>query len=460
MGDRQSIQKRFPWRKDEVAQYFSLPRERRTDDQRQRLVAMYRFAWDHIPFYRALWEADGLTVDSVSSLDDLRKLPTNSIHDIRASIAEHPPFGDYHDTQDLRDIAFITGTGGTTGASRPVFLTPSDIDAVVDIAARCLAWVGVGPKDLLNITASFGIHGAAWVAAWAGARCGAALLTPGAGATTPSERQIHLIEQYRPTVMFATASYTQILADTAYRLGIDPARTSIEKIVPVGEVHSPQVRARLMQQWRARVWDLYGTAETLTWSSIDCDVSSDELGVPGMHIWDDAILIEVLDDEGKPCPDGVYGDMTVTSWVLGNMPRFRYRMGDSVAVVRDPCPCGLDTPRMLPLRGRVDDMIRINMLNIWPSAIEEIIRAVAPDAHEWACLAERIGGRDRLRIEVECDRPGGEALCERVKHEIKVRLELGAVDVIPVPAGSTAALTGAGVALKPRRVFDLRSQGS
>lgn len=455
-----AIQKRYPWRPEEVRSYFSLPRDQRRRDQGERLLTMYRFAWDNVPFYRRLWEANGLTIDSVRTLDDLQRLPTNTIHDIRRTIDEHPPFGDYNATEDLRDVAFITGTGGTTGASRPIFLTPHDIESMVDVAARSLAWVGVGASDLFNVTASFGLHGAAWLAYWAATRCGSALMTPGAGATTPTERQIMLIQQYSSTVLFGTPTYMQILADTAQRMGLDPASTSVKKIITGGEVYSPAARANTMKQWGADVRDLYGTAETLTWSSVDCEVSARELGQAGMHIWEDAIIIEVLDDEGNACPDGVYGDMTVTSWVIGNMPRFRYRMGDSVAIVRDPCPCGLDLPRMLPVHGRVDDMLRMNMLNIWPINIESVIKGVEPNAHEWVAIAERIGVRDRLRIQVEWEGANLEQLCERIKHDMKVRLELGAVDVEVVPRGSTSALTGAGTSiLKAKRIFDRRMRG-
>src|SRR5690606_12641032 len=108
----------------------------------------------------------------------------------------------------------------------------------------------------------------------------------------------------------------------------------------------------------AKAYDLYGTMETLAWSSVDCEASRESHGALGMHIWSDSQIIEILDENGEPCAPGEYGDLTFTSWVSLAGPKVRYRMGDRAALATDPCPCGLNTPRLLPLAGRVDDMLR------------------------------------------------------------------------------------------------------
>jgi phenylacetate-CoA ligase len=175
-----------------------------------------------------------------------------------------------------------------------------------------------------------------------------------------------------------------------------------------------------------------------------------------MHIWDDALIVEVLDEQGRPCAPGEYGEMTVTSWVSRIGPKVRYRMGDRVAIVDDPCPCGLDTPRMLPVAGRVDDMLRIHGQNLWPSTIDELIRRFAPGVQEYAAIAETDGPAEILRIQLEvADSTRCDDLLRRLRDEFKA--SVGVMPVVEaVNPGTTVTLTGAGKELKVRRVFDRR----
>jgi phenylacetate-CoA ligase len=271
-------------------------------------------------------------------------------------------------------------------------------------------------------------------------------------------RQLDFIRRFGVTAMYCSVTYSRILAAAARERGIDPAELGVSKVLAAGEVISPPVRRALEATWNARMYDFYGTMETMVWSSLDCEASREAGGELGMHIWSDAIVIEVLDEAGEPCAPGEFGDMTVTSWISSVGPKVRYRMGDRVAIVTDPCPCGLDTPRMLPVVGRMDDMIRISGQNVWPSAVEDVLRRSAPAVEEYVVLARRTDTRDILLIQLEIADPdrGTDGLIADVAREFKAALGV-TPRVECVGLGATSRLTGAGHELKVRRVFDQRS---
>jgi phenylacetate-CoA ligase len=450
----------YPWRSEDVRASYARPVAERQADLDRRLVAAYQRAWDHNAFYRELWEKHGLTRDGFIGRDDLGSLPTCDITDMRRSIAEKPPFGSHASLRPDDRVAMIQTTGGTTGFPRPILVGETDIPGIADLAARVLAGIGMVEGDVFQVTPTFSTHGAAWIATWGAQRVGATLLPTSGGSTTPSIRQVEMMQMFGTTILFATPAYARILAETAESRGIDPRQLPVRVLLIAGEVTTPAARNQLAELWGAEIYDLYGTMETLVWSSSDCAASAAAGGDLGMHVWDDAIVIEVLDEEGHPVAPGEYGDMTVTSWINGAAPKFRYRMGDRIALTDEPCPCGLPSPRMLPVAGRVDDMLRINAQNIWPVNIEDVLRRVAPEVGEYVAIAERVGARDRLRLLVECAAPtwGPEAE-KRLAVEFKATLAVS-VEVETVPAGATAPHTGAGSLIKMKRIVDLRDAGS
>jgi phenylacetate-CoA ligase len=447
----------YPWRLHEVQDYFRLPRETRRRHLERRVLDTVHGAWKNVPQLAETWEAAGLHPSDITSLDDLGKLPTTSIQDMRRSIEDRPPFGRHWDTTQLEDVSVVMTTGGTTGPPRPVLITPQDQVAITDVAARVWEMTGIGHGDTVQITATFSTHGAAWIASWSLDRVGATVVPASSATTTPSIRQLDFLTRFGVTAMYCTATYSRILAATARERDINPADLKIRKIVGAGEVLSAAMRRKIETDWDAKLYDMYGTMETMGWSSVDCEASRESGGELGSHIWDDAIVIEVLDAEGNACEPGVYGDMTVTSWLSSIGPKVRYRMGDQVAIVTDPCPCGLDTPRMLPVAGRVDDMLRIAGQNVWPSAVEALVRQWAPGVGEYVAVAERDDKRDTLHIQLEIPEsdPDGDRVVETLQREFKAAVGVGA-RVERVAPGATASLTGAGKELKVRRVFDHR----
>ena len=451
---------RFPWSVEDVRAYFAQPQSVRREHQEKAFLETVHRAWRNIPFFADLWNASGLKPSDIVGLDDLQKLPTTSIHDMRKSIELMPPFGRHWDVTMTDRIGHVLTTGGTTGAPRPVLVTPDCRESIADLGARTFAMCGVGADDVVQVTATYSTHGAAWICEWGLERIGATIVPTSSGAVTPSLRQLDFMRRFGVTAMFCPATYAQILATTARAEGIDPASLGVRVILGAGEVVSAERRAQIESEWGARYYDFYGTMETLAWSSTDCEASREAGGALGSHIWEDALIIEVLDDNGEQCAPGEYGDMTVTSWVSHIGPKVRYRMGDRVAIDTSPCPCGLDTPRMLPVAGRVDDMLRIHNQNIWPSMVEEVISHYAPEAREYVVIAKRNTRGEMLEIQLELDDPSSaDPILSRLRDRFKASVGVSPV-LVPVEIGATAGMTGAGKELKVRRVFDHRDSQS
>jgi phenylacetate-CoA ligase len=398
--------------------------------------------------------------DGLASHDDLSKLPTWDVHDQRESIEAHPPFGSHYTLDELCDIAYILSTSGTTGVPRLVPVTRRDVLGMQDVMARCFQCLGLGPGDLIQVTFTYATMAAAWACTWAAEGAGVGIVPASSGRTTPSDRQIDLIRRAGVTAIVGTPSYILHLAEAARSDGYDPSTWKVRTIITAGEISSPGTRAALERAWGARVYDLYGTVDTLSWSCLDCEASRQAYGRLGMHVWEDTCLIEALDPDGNPVSPGEYGEMCITSWVWRSSPRIRFRTGDAVAVVTEPCECGSTLARLLPVAGRVDDMLRIHAQNIFPMAIENALQLVLPDIKEWLVEAVTTEKGDRLLIRVERPTPHDAASRERLEREVRRTLNLEAASVALVPPGATAAMTGAGTEPKVRRVFDRRRRSA
>lgn len=449
----------YPWRKDQIATLVRQSGEARRAMAQRRLVAAVRYAGNAIPFYRDLWAHFGVEPELVGGIEDLTLLPTCGLDDVRAAIERKPPFGDQWDLARGDEVGTILSTGGTSGIARPVLLATNDQRRVAEVAARKWVLREIGPEDIVQVTWTYSTHGAAWVASWSLELVEATVLPTSSGNTTPSRRQVELMNLVGSTVLFATPSYARVLADAAADSGIDPKSLQVRKILTAGELMTSDYRAELEDLWAAALYDCYGTMETLVWMAEECEASREAGGALGMHIWDDAIIVEILDENGRPCADGEYGELTLTSWVNSVGPKIRFRMGDIAAVTYKPCACGLPTPRLLPLAGRMDDRVRIRGVNIWPADLERLAR-MFPGGGEYVMLIEDVGSTDHCVLQLETDLINNETasvLAETISAESKSILGVS-VDVQLCPIGSTANTTGVAVGRKAKRVIDLRNR--
>ena len=274
-----------------------------------------------VPFFRRRWDAAGFDPRSIASLDDLHRIPFYTVDDIRKSIEEHPPYGDYQGVRPedaTHDPMRVFMSGGTTGKSRPTLYTAWDREVGAILMARALYMQGLRPGDVVLNSWAYSTHNGAFAfdeALYRWLNC--VVLTTGTGTVTSSRRQIELAQQYGANAILTTGDYLLHLAEVAREMGVDPKRDLKLTALPnIGD------RALLEQTFGADNYASYGFHE-VQWVATECPERQ------GLHIFEDAFVVQVVDPEtGEALPDGELGSLVVTEIYKTGSPQFRYDIMD------------------------------------------------------------------------------------------------------------------------------------
>jgi phenylacetate-CoA ligase len=217
--------------------------------------------------------------------------------------------------------------------------------------------------------------------------------------TVPSERLLAIAKQFQATAIWTTPSYAWYLGETAVKEGIDPTKDlAIKRIFVAGEPGGSisETRQRIEALWGAKVYDYYGLSDIFGSCAGMCEEQH------GLHWAEDHILVEVLDpDTQEPVGEGDRGELVLTTLKKAARPMIRFRTGDIVSFTSAPCTCGRTSQRMLGTHGRLDDMLIIKGVNIFPSDIEAIARKDHDLSGEYKLIVERDNHLDILTVEVE-----------------------------------------------------------
>lgn len=420
------------------------PVERLRERQWERLQAGLREVWAANPFWRARFRRAGLRDPrDVASWADFAALPRLEKADLVADQAAHPPFGT-NLTDPVERYIRVFQTSGTT--AQP--LRWLETEASWAWWARCWAFVyrgaGLGPGDRIFFPFSFGLFVGFWTG-FEAARALGALAIPGGGQDSPT--RLHWIRELGATALVCTPSYGLHLAEVAATQGIEPARLGIRTTIHAGEPGAgiPAVRARLESLWGARAYDHAGMTEVGAYG-FECAAQA------GLHVTELEFIAEVLDPEsGRPVGAGEVGELTLTNLGRWGSPVFRYRSGDRVRLASAPCSCGRTFARLEGgILARVDDMLVVRGVNVFPSALEGIVRQFAA-VDEFQIEVFRQGAMDEVRLVLEID--GGTRAPDIVGETVRrvaetVRRDIGIrIDVTAVPARSLPRYE-----LKARRV--------
>ncbi len=376
-------------------------------DQRDALVLaklreQVRYAHQHSPFYRELYKDSPVDPANIRSLDDFRQLPILTKDDLRREQEAHPPFGRYLCVPPDQ-VFHIHGTSGTTGRPTVFGFSAADWDRVAEAHARVLWSAGVRPADRIIISAVFSAYMGSWATLIGAERLGAQSFPFGAGAPGQTERTVEWVTLVRPTVFYGTPSFALYLAATARRMGLDPKRDmGFRLLLFSGEPGAsiPSTRRELQDTFGAHVVDQGSMAEMTPWAtSSGCRYLQ-----RGMHLWQDIVYTELLDpDTKRPVPMGGEGSPVYTHLERDSQPMLRYWSGDIARWNMDPCPCGRTYPTLSEgIYGRVDDMIIVRGQNIFPSKIEDTLRALDEFGGEFRLVLEREPGQmDSLTVQAE-----------------------------------------------------------
>jgi phenylacetate-CoA ligase len=342
--------------------------------EEERLRDQLAYVYDNSPLYRRKFDYAGVDPSRVR-LQDLARLPLTTKKEIRGSQENAPPLGE-HACVDWAKISRIHASSGTTGRPTLVGATQRDREMWNDLVARCMWAQGARPESRAWVALSMGW----WIAGLSFLEglqhLGAAVLP---GGNTEPERSFSVVQETGLDFMISTPSFAQYLAQTARdRLDLDPASLGLQSMGLGGEPGAslPHIRQQLEETWGCKVYDCMGTADfsTVIWS--ECEVQH------GMHFLGRGFIIpEILDLETEAPLEpkgGARGELVYTAIWRECTPLIRFRMGDLVEVVEDgKCDCGRTGLRIYPL-GRADDMLIVQGVNVYPSAVADVVSAFRP----------------------------------------------------------------------------------
>jgi len=357
------------------------------------LKSHLQHAYDNSPYYRDSFDAAGVHPAQVESLADIRRFPFIDKKVLRDRQTAVPPFGDLVAVPE-RDIVYISASSGSTGPTASPF-TAQDFDEWIDYEARQFWSSGLRPTDRYCHSLNFSL--------FVGGPCVLGAQKLGAlsihAGTVPSERLLAIAQQFQATAIWTTPSYAWYLGETAVKEGIDPQKDlGIKRIFVAGEPGGsiPETRQRIEALWGASVYDYYGLSDIFGSCAGMCEEKH------GLHWAEDHILVEVLDPEtGTPVAEGERGELVLTTLKKRARPMIRFRTGDIVSFTSAPCTCGRTSQRMLGTHGRLDDMLIIKGVNIFPSDVEAIARKDHDLTGEYRLIVERENHLDRLTVEIE-----------------------------------------------------------
>jgi len=418
-----------------------------------KLTAQVRWAWERSAFYRRRWQEAGVSPATLKRLDDLRRFPVVQKADLRAAQAAAPPYGDYLCIAP-EEVARVHGTSGTTGRPTVFGIGADDWERIGEAHARILWGAGIRPHDVVLIASFFSLYLGSWGALKGCERLGATAFPFGAGVPGQTLMAVQWARDLRPTAFYGTPSYALHFAETSRREGVDPRDLGFRTLFFSGEPGAgiPATKRRIEETFGGVCVDMGSMAEMTPWmTNAECRFRT------GMHLWQDIVYTEVCDPATwQPVPYGAEGTPVYTHLERTSQPMIRLVSGDRTRWVDEPCPCGRTYPRLPDgLYGRLDDMIIVRGENIYPSAIEDTLRAIEGFGGEFRVIVSRRETMDELLVRAECGATHAEpAAQERLGRTMRERLRarLGVSPVVElVPEGTLPRAE-----FKARRVIDDR----
>ena len=341
------------------------------------------------PFYSQRFKTAGIDPESISGLEDLRRLPFTVKQDLRDSY----PYGLLCEPKEK--LVRMHVSSGTTGQATAVFYTRADIDSWANLIARCLHMTGARPGDTFQNLSGYGLFTGGLGFHFGAELLGLLTIPSGAG---NSKRQIQIMHDFSTNVMHIIPSYALLLMDVFTELGMDPKKELKLRTACVGaEPYSEEVRRRLEDFYGIRVYNSYGLSEMNgPGVAFECPEQS------GLHLWEDAYIAEVVDPKTlEPVAEGSLGELVLTTLDREAMPIIRYRTKDLTRIIPGRCPCGREHVRLDRLQGRSDDMFIIKGVNVFPVQVEQVLMNIPEVGNNYVIVLQRENNVDDMTVRVE-----------------------------------------------------------
>lgn len=455
--DRRSLSRR----EAEYGRYWNVERETMPADERNGLILkrvqhQLAYAYHKIPFYRRHYDAHGFEPGQVKSLEDFtNRVPVITKKMLVADQAEHPPFGSYLGVS-RSELLRVHGSSGTSGTPTMYGISKGDWHRTAEVSRIALWSAGIRPDDLVQISFPFGLFLGGWGLLQACEFVGACAFP--VGSLMPTDQQIMQIVRMEADALVATPSYAQHLGRRAAELGVDLTETNLGVVITAGEPGGsiPEIRAAMSDGLGgAEVIDLGAGASSEMhpfYANVGCRYSSG-----GVHLIQDENYTEVVDkeDPNTPVPTGSPGAVVATHLWRDSQPMIRFWLGDEGHIDDAPCDCGRTYPRLPQgVYGRLDDMLLVRGANVYPSAIDAVVRRISGTGKEYRIVVDRKENLDELTVQVEHATGLAAAALDLLRIELQEQLKetlmvRTSVEVVPPETFETQMF-------KARRVVDRR----
>jgi len=408
--------------------------------QLQRLQWSLRHAYDHVPHYRRAFDEKGVHPSDCQSLADLAKFPFTTKADLRANY----PFGMFAVPRER--VVRIHASSGTTGKPTVVAYTQADIDRWADLVARSIRASGGRAGDIVQVAYGYGLFTGGLGAHYGAEKLGCTVIPMGGGQT---EKQVQLIEDFKPDIIMVTPSYMQVIVEEFRRQGKDPRAMSISLGIFGAEPWTEAMRRDIEHSADIDAVDIYGLSEVMgPGVANECIETKD-----GPVIWEDHFYPEIIDPvTGEVLPDGSEGELVFTTLTKEALPVVRYRTRDLTRLLP---PTARSMRRMGKIVGRSDDMLIIRGVNLFPTQIEELVLKQGQLSGQYQLVVTREALLDEVtvRCELTPDHQAADrsAVARELQHRIKTLIGVSTRVDVGLPDSIERTLVG-----KARRVVDQR----
>lgn len=323
-----------------------------------RLQAHLAYCARHSPYYSRLFKKEGLRINSIG-LDELSSLPLTD----KTDFARH---NDEFLAVLQTDIVDIVLSSGTTGKPNRIMYTEKDLLRLAYNEHLSFESCGISSTDIALLTCTMDRCFIAGLAYFLGIRSlGAAAIRNGHGTLTS---HMDIIQTIKPTVLVGVPSFLRRLGHFLQEQGVDPAKTALHTLVCIGEpvrgqdLQPLKLGRDLEQLWKARVYSTYASSECIT---TFCECTAQQ----GGHLHPDLGIIEIIDEQGRPVEPGTPGEVVLTPLAIQGMPLIRFKTGDISCLITEPCTCGRKSPRLGPILGRKQHMMKVRGTSLYPQAV-------------------------------------------------------------------------------------------
>ncbi len=371
-------------------EYETMKRDELRELQFKRLQMSLRWAYDNVPFHRERWQALKIKPADIRSLEDITKVPFSTKDDFRAAY----PYGLF--ALPLEKVLRIHASSGTTSNPTVVGYSRGDLNTWAELCARVVVAGGARSHDVAQITFSYGLYTGGHGLQAGLERIGATVIPASTGNT---QRQLHIMRDFKTTVLVGVPCYALHLADSAAKLGYDFAHLNLRVGIFGSEPWTNQTRADIETRLGISATDIYGVSEI-----IGPGISYECWNKDGLHINEDHFLVEVVDPEtGEAVPEGKEGELVFTSLTKEALPVVRYRTGDLASVSYRPCVCGRVFARHSKVYARTDDMLVIRGVNVYPWQIESVLKEIEHVEPHYQIVLTRKGVLDQIEVQIEVE---------------------------------------------------------